>query len=107
MSLLSGPPKSMVNSRHYKWWVYMAVGAGMFGTVVDQSGVIIAVPKIADRFALDIPTAQWINLIFILSTSALIMPLGRLSDILGGKRVYMGSIFIFVVGAIASGSLPR
>ena len=82
----------------------MAVGAGMFATVVDQSGVIIAVPKIADRFALDIPTAQWINLIFILSTSALIMPLGRLSDILGGKRVYMGSIFIFVVGAIASGT---
>ncbi|MFQ5873949.1 MAG: MFS transporter, partial [Dehalococcoidia bacterium] len=82
----------------------MAVGTGLFGTVMDQAGVIIALPKIADHFVLDIPTAQWINLVFILSTSALIMPLGRLSDIVGGKRVYIASIFAFLVAAVVSGT---
>ena len=76
-------------SPRYKWWVYGAIAIGLFLTVMDQSGINIALPEIADQFALDLPTVQWISLGYVLSTSATLMPMGRLSDIIGRKKVYI------------------
>ena len=71
----------------------------MFLTVMDQSGVGIALPEIADHFATDLPTTQWITLGYILCTSALLLPMGRLSDMVGRKPVYIVGFLIFIVGA--------
>jgi len=71
---------------------------------MDQSGTNIALPTIADHFDADIPTVQWISLGYILATSALFMPAGRLSDIIGRKYVYMGGFVIFMAAAAVGGS---
>ena len=71
---------------------------------MDQSGVTIALPRIADHFSADIPTVQWITLIYVLTTSALLMPMGRLSDIMGRKRVYIIGLAIFMAAAALGGS---
>jgi EmrB/QacA subfamily drug resistance transporter len=70
---------------------------------MDQSGVNIALPEISDHFNADIPTVQWLSLGYVLATSALIMPLGRLSDMIGRKRVYISGFIIFVTCAILGG----
>lgn len=92
-----------VSSSSYKWWVYGAVAVGMFVTVMDQSGVNIAIPKIADYFSVDIPTVQWIILGYVLSTAVMLMPMGRLSDIVGRKPVYLSGFVIFMISAAAGG----
>ena len=73
-------------------------------TVLDQSGVNIALPQVADHFGADIPTVQWISLSYVLSTSVMLMPLGRLSDIIGRKRVYVAGFVVFVGAAVLAGS---
>ena len=83
VSALIGPSDRVLSSPNYKWWAYGAIAVGMFVTVMDQSGVSIALPRIADRFSADIPTVQWITLGYVLSTAAMLMPMGRLSDMLG------------------------
>lgn len=90
-------------SPRYKWWVYGAIAIGLFLTVMDQSGINIALPEIADQFALDLPTVQWISLGYVLSTSATLMPLGRLSDIIGRKKVYIAGFVVFVAMGILGG----
>ena len=103
MTVSLGPSRRIVASAHYKWLAYGAIATGIFLTVMDQSGVNLAVPRIAERFVLDIPTAQWIVLGYVLSTSALLLPMGRVSDMLGRERVFMSGL----VGFIALGSAGR
>ena len=97
-----GPSSRIINSPHYKYWAFLAIAVGLFVTVLDQTGVNIALPRIAEHFSVNIPTVQWITLGYVLSTSALLMPMGRLSDIVGRKRVYMAG-FVLFIGAAALG----
>ena len=104
LSVAIGPSTRIVNSPNYKWWAYIAIAIGMFLAVMDQSGVNIALPRVAEYFSVDIPTVQWITLGYVLTTSAMLMPMGRLSDMIGRKRVYMGGFVIFIGAAALGGS---
>ena len=104
MKLAIGPSKRVLASPNYKWWAYSAVAVGMFLSVVDFSGATIALPRIAEHFSATIPTVQWITLGHVLGTSAFLMPVGRLSDMIGRKRVYISGLFIFIIGAVLGGS---
>lgn len=99
-----GPSRRLTASSHYKWWVYGAVATGMFVTVMDQSGVNIALPRIADQFGADIPAVQWVTLGYVLSTSALLLPMGRVSDMVGRTRVYLAGLLVFMVLAAIGGA---
>ena len=104
MALTFEPSRRILDSPNYKWWAYAAISVGLFLTVMDQSGVNIALPSIAEHFSADIPTVQWITLGYVLATSALFMPMGRISDIVGRKYVYMGGFVVFVAAAAVGGS---
>ena len=75
----------------------------MFLSVMDQSGINIALPQISEHFAADIPTVQWITLGYSLATSAMLMPMGRLSDMIGRKEVYLIGYAGFVILAFVGG----
>lgn len=104
MTIALGPSNRILRSQRYKWWVYAAIAIGLFVTAMDHSGVNIALPSIADHFSADIPTVQWITLGYVLSTSVMLMPMGRLSDMVGRKRVYVVGFVIFVGAAALGGS---
>ena len=98
------PPSRIADSPSYKWWVYGAVAIGLAMTVMDQSGLNIALPQVADYFEVDIPTIQWITLGYVLSTSVMLMPMGRLADIVGRKQVFVGGLVVFMCMAVVGGT---
>lgn len=98
-----GPINRVTSSPNYKWWAYGAVAIGMFLSVSDQTGINIALPQISEHFAADIPTVQWITLGYSLATSAMLMPMGRLSDMIGRKEVYLIGYAGFIILAIVGG----
>ena len=87
----------------YKWLVFLTIGTGMFTTVTDAGSTIVALPTIAGQFSTDLPTTQWIVNAYALTISALLVPLGRLSDIMGRKRIYIAGFSIFSGGALLAG----
>ena len=97
----SGPPSY---GPGYRWWAYAAIFVGLCLTVAEMFEVGIALPRIADHFSAGLPTVQWITLGYLLSTSAMLMPMGRLADIIGQKRVYMAGFAVFIGGAALGGS---
>ena len=94
---------SITRSANYKWWAFLAVEIGTFASVMDQGSTIVALPTIADHFETDLPTVQWVMVVYALTISALLLPMGRLSDLIGRKRVYVAGFAIFVLGALLAG----
>ena len=63
----------------------------------------IALPTIARHFDTDLATVQWVVIAEALTISALLLPIGRLADMLGRKRVYIAGILVFTVGSALAG----
>ena len=95
------------SSPTYKWWVFATIAVGTFVSVVDNGSVLIALPEIEAHFGSDLPTVQWIVVGNALAISALILPMGRLGDIVGRKWVYVGGLAIFVAGSGLAGIAPN
>ena len=104
MATLSVRPLNRITSSpNYKWWAYGAVAIGMLISVADQTGINIALPQISEHFAADIPSVQWVTLGYSLATSAMLMPMGRLSDMIGRKEVYLIGYAGFIILAFVGG----
>jgi EmrB/QacA subfamily drug resistance transporter len=79
---------------------------GAFVSVLDQTGVTLALPPLANHFDATLPVVQWVALGYSLTTGALLLPMGRLSDMVGRKIVYLIGFVIFILAALLSGSSP-
>ncbi|HVY63857.1 MAG TPA: MFS transporter [Gammaproteobacteria bacterium] len=82
--------------------VFLVCVVGIFITVFDTSSSIVALPTIAHEFGTDLLTAQWVIAGNGLTIAALLVPMGRLSDNVGRKRIYVVGALIFALGALAA-----
>ena len=73
-------------------------------SVVDELGVLVALPSIESHFNVDLPTVQWVIVGYALAVSVLLLPMGRLADMVGRKQVYIAGLATFVVGTTLAGS---
>lgn len=83
--------------------ILLTIAAGTFVSVLDQTGVTLALPIIASEFGATIPYVQWVAFGYILATGSLLLPAGSLSDMIGRKVVYVSGFFVFIVGAGLAG----
>jgi len=94
-------------SSNYKYWGFGAIAIGSFANVMDYGSTNVALPSIATNFGSDLPTVQWVVIGYLLTISALLLPMGRLADLLGRKEVYITGSLIFVFGAVLAGFSPN
>jgi EmrB/QacA subfamily drug resistance transporter len=102
----AGSGTSLTRSPNYKYWVFGALAIGTFASVVDHGSVNVALPTIANKFQTDLPTIQWVVITYALTISALLLPMGRLSDLIGRKKVYIAGTLVLALGAALSGFSP-
>ena len=96
---------AVTRSPNYKWWAFSAIAVGTYITVLDHASTIVALPSIAEHFHTDLPTAQWVLVVYGGTIAALLLAMGRLSDMIGRKRVYVSGFVVFVIGAALPGLL--
>ena len=72
----------------HKYLVFAVCITGIFITVFDTTSSIVALPTIAHEFGTGLPTAQWVLVGNNLAIAALLVPVGRLSDLIGRKRIF-------------------
>ena len=102
----SGSGSALTRRPNYKYWVFGALAVGIFASVVDHGSINVALPTIAGKFQTDLPTIQWVVITYALTINALLLPMGRLSDLIGRKRVFIAGTFVMVLGAAMSGMSP-
>ena len=98
---------SLARSPNYKWYAFATMAVGTFASVVDHGSVGVALPTIATYFRTDIPSVQWLVIGYAMTIIALLLPMGRLADLITSKRVYIIGSFVTVAGAIAAGTATQ
>ena len=79
-----------------------------FITPFNTAAVNIALPVIGEEFAADAITLSWVATSFLLTTAVFLVPLGRLADIYGMKKMMLSGLAVYIVSAImaaVSGSM--
>ena len=95
---------ALANRPNYKYWAFGAIAVGTIGSVIDHGSTNVALPTIAGHFNTDIPTVQWVVLAYTLTITALLLPMGKLADMVGRKKIYVIGGLVFAIGAGVSGS---
>ncbi len=91
---------------NYKWWAFSAIAISFVTQVMSISMVFVALAAIADDFGVTLREVSWVVVAQALTISALMMPMGRLADIVGWKRIHVLGLLLFCLGAVATVLAP-
>lgn len=83
-----------------KWWALVAACFGLFMALLDITIVLVALPKIQTSLKVPFSNLQWVINAYSLIFAVLLVPLSRLGDILGRKRIFMMGLGVFSLGSL-------
>jgi EmrB/QacA subfamily drug resistance transporter len=75
---------------------------GSFLMPFTASAVNIALPAIGRDFPVTAVTLGWVLTSALLSAAALVVPLGRLADLRGRRRVFLAGVVVFTLASLAA-----
>ena len=91
----------------HRYRVLIVVSVATFVASMDLFIVNIAFPSIERDFAgTSDATLSWVLSAYAIVTAALLIPAGRLADLLGRKRLFMGGLVTFVVASALCAAAP-
>ena len=82
----------------HKWLVLFTLCISAITGTMDDSMINISMPELTGTFEVELSTAIWILLAFTLTTSGLLLILGKVGDLLGRKRIYLIGSILFTLG---------
>ncbi|MFJ8851077.1 MFS transporter [Streptomyces sp. NPDC102437] len=88
------------------WLGLVAISLGVSLVVVDFTIVNVVMPPIIDDLEISAFGAQWIQESYAIILAALLLVMGRFSDILGARRLFMIGTVIFGLASIAAAVSP-
>ncbi len=93
----------------YKWIVALVVIFGAFMSILDQTIVNIAIPRLQSAFGADLNGVQWVLTAYILTQGVVTPTTAFFTNRVGIKRFYVLSLSLFTLGSALCGlawSLP-
>ncbi len=85
----------------YKWRAFWAVGLSLVTMVMSFSIIFLALPAIAEDFGITFKEASLLVIAQSLTISSLMVPLGKVADMIGRKKFHLIGMVLFGGGAIA------
>jgi MFS family permease len=83
--------------------ILLAVSLAMFLVQLDFFALNLALPQMARELGVTTTDMQWAISGYMLAVGALMIPGGRLGDILGRKRVLLAGVAVFGLTSLAAG----
>src|SRR3569833_3043620 len=84
-------------------WTLVGVALATFMTFLDNNVVNVALPSIQRDLHLSISGQEWIVSSYILVFSGLMLVGGRLADVYGRRRLFVGGLAVFTVASLMAG----
>ncbi len=106
---ISAPAAQGSSGLQYKWIVTLVVIFGAFMSILDQTIVNIAIPRLQNAFGADLNSVQWVLTAYILTQGVVTPTTAFFANRLGTKRFYILALAVFTAGSALCGlawSLP-
>jgi len=84
-------------------FILVASTLASFLTPFMGSSINLALPDIARSFELSAITLGWTVTAYLLTTAVFLVPVGKLADLIGRRRVFVAGINVFLFGTLLSG----
>jgi EmrB/QacA subfamily drug resistance transporter len=108
----AGPPQNPgrpsrfgVDAGHasYKWWALSCTSLGMLLAATNSGTLIIALPDLERSLHTSLLALVWVILAYLIAATVLVLMAGRLSDLFGRKRAYVGGFLVFAFASLGAG----
>jgi EmrB/QacA subfamily drug resistance transporter len=96
-------PGVQADHEHYRWWALSCTSLGMLLATVNSGTLIIALPDLERSLGTSLLTLVWVILAYMITSTVLVLTGGRLSDLFGRKRAYVGGFLIFALASLGAG----
>lgn len=89
---------------HQRRWMALALLAfAQFVVVLDASIVNVALPSIGEDLGFSQDNLAWVVNAYVLVFGGFLLLGGRMADLLGRRRVFMGGLVLFALASLAGG----
>src|ERR1700716_4338150 len=103
MNVSARLPEAAEPDNGYEWVALSVTTVGALPAAVQGSSLIIALPDVLTGLDSTFLTIMWVLLGYLLITTALVPVIGRLADMVGSKRLYIGGFAGFTLGSLLAG----
>jgi len=87
----------------YKWWALSCTSLGMLLAATNSGTLIIALPDLERSLHASLLALVWVILAYLIAATVLVLMAGRLSDLFGRKRAYVGGFVAFALASLGAG----
>jgi EmrB/QacA subfamily drug resistance transporter len=87
----------------YKWWALSCTSLGMLLAATNSGTLIIALPHLERSLHASLLALVWVILSYLIAATVLVLMAGRLSDLFGRKRAYVGGFLVFAIASLGAG----
>ncbi|MFZ2052280.1 MAG: MFS transporter [Solirubrobacteraceae bacterium] len=94
---------SVISETRYKWWALSCTSLGMLLAATNSGTLIIALPSLERALHTSLLALVWVILAYMIAATVLVLSAGRLSDLFGRKRAYVGGFLLFAVASLGAG----
>ncbi|MHB8233537.1 MAG: MFS transporter [Solirubrobacteraceae bacterium] len=101
----AAPSRFGVDAGHasYKWWALSCTSLGMLLAATNSGTLIIALPDLERSLHTSLLALVWVILAYLIAATVLVLMAGRLSDLFGRKRAYVGGFLVFALASLGAG----
>jgi len=88
---------------NYKWWALSCTSLGMLLATINSGTLIIALPDLERSLGTSLLELVWVILVYMIASTVLVLTAGRLADLFGRKKAYVGGFLVFAFASLGAG----
>ena len=92
-----------MSSAAKRWWALGLVALAQFMVIMDTSIIGVALPRIQADLGFSPENLSWVFNAYVVAFGGLLLLGGRLSDLLGARRMFAAGWSILLIGSAAAG----
>jgi MFS family permease len=97
------PPSSPPAPSPLRWRALVTLAAAQFLVIMDTSIIGVALPDMQASLGFDPDDLSWVFNAYVIAFGGLLLLGGKLSDILGARRVFTAGFWVLTIASIAAG----
>jgi EmrB/QacA subfamily drug resistance transporter len=87
-----------------RWIALVVLCVGMLMIILDQTIVNVALPSIQSDLGFSQSSLAWVVNAYLIAFGGLLLLAGRIGDLIGRKRVFMGGLALFTFASLLCGA---